>query len=135
MTNLPTMQAPIRKKSFLLYLASSPFAIGNLIAQEDKGGVKQLVYYVSYTLRDVETCYPRAKRAYLAIVNASQRLRHYLLAYKIHLMTKSHAIKALLRQPILSRRVSQWLLQLLPDDVKAGTPKAVKIQAIANLLA
>ena len=69
MTNLSTMQAPIHKKSLLLYLASSPFAIGNLIAQEDKGGVKQLVYYISYTLRDVET-YPRVKRAYLAIVNA-----------------------------------------------------------------
>ena len=96
MTNLPMVQAPIRKKPLLLYLASSPSAIGGLIAQEDGGGIKQLVYYISHALRYAETRYPRAKRACLEIVYASQRLYHYFLAYEIQLMTKSHAIKALL---------------------------------------
>ena len=50
-------------------------------------------------------------------------------------MTKSHAIKALLQQPILSGRISQWLLQLSQYDLRIGTPKAVKSQAIADLLA
>ena len=50
-------------------------------------------------------------------------------------MTKSHAIKALLQQPILSSRISQWLLQLSQYDLRMGTPKAVKSQAIADLLA
>ena len=50
-------------------------------------------------------------------------------------MTKSHTIKALLRQSILSDRISQWLLQLSQYDLKVGTPKAVKNQAIAYLLA
>ena len=50
-------------------------------------------------------------------------------------MTKSHAIKALLWQPILSGRISQWLLQLSQYDLKVGMPKAMKSQAIADLLA
>ena len=50
-------------------------------------------------------------------------------------MAKSHAIKALLRQPILFGRISQWLLQLSQYDLKVGTPKAVKSQVIADLLA
>ena len=50
-------------------------------------------------------------------------------------MTKSHAIKALLQQPILSGRISQWLLQLSQYDLRIGTPRAVKSQAIADLLA
>ena len=83
MTNLPTVQAPIRKRSLLLYLASSPYAIGALIAQEDGGGIKQPVYYMSCALKDAETHYPRAERACLAIVYASQMLRHYFLAYEI----------------------------------------------------
>ena len=49
-------------------------------------------------------------------------------------MTKSHAIKALLRQPILSSRISQWLLQLSQYNLKAGMPKTVKSQTIADLL-
>ena len=50
-------------------------------------------------------------------------------------MTESHAIKALLQQPILSGRISQWLLQLSQYDLRMGTPRAVKSQAIADLLA
>ena len=50
-------------------------------------------------------------------------------------MAKSHAIKALLRQPILFGRISQWLLQLSQYDLKVGTPKVVKSQVIADLLA
>ena len=104
--NLPTVQAPIHKKPLLLYLASSPSAIGALITQEDGSGIKQPVYYISCALRDTETRYPRAKRVCLAIIYVSQRLHHYLLAYKIHLMMKSHAIKVLLRQPIVWQIIS-----------------------------
>ena len=74
MTNLPTMQALIRKKPLLPYLAINSYAIGTLIAQEDGSGVEQLVYYISHDLKDVETRYPRAERACFAIVYASQRL-------------------------------------------------------------
>ena len=49
-------------------------------------------------------------------------------------MTKSHTIKASLRQPILSGRISQWLLQLSQYDLKAGMPKVVKSQVIVDLL-
>ena len=96
MINLPTVQEPIRKKPLLLYLATNQYAIGALIAQEDGGGIEQSVYYINRALKDTETRYPRAERACLAIVYASQRLRYYFLAYKVWLMTKSHVIKALL---------------------------------------
>ena len=42
MVNLPVVQAPVYRKPLLLYLASSPFAIGALIAQEDRGGASLL---------------------------------------------------------------------------------------------
>ena len=71
MINLPTVQAPIRKKPLLLYLATNLYAIGALIAQEDGDGIKQPVYYISRALKDTETRYPRAERACLAIVYAS----------------------------------------------------------------
>ena len=134
MMNLPTVQAPIHKRPLLLYLATNLYAIGALIAQEDGGGIEQPIYYISRALKDAETHYPRAEKACLAIVYASQRLRHYFLAYEVWLMTKSHAIKALLQQPILSSRISQWLLQLSQYDLRMGTPRAVKSQAIADLL-
>ena len=135
MRNLPIVQAPIRKKPLLLYVDTNSYAIGALIAQEDGGGIEQPIYYINRALKDTKTHYPRAKRACLAMVHASQRLRHYFLAYEVWLMTKSHTINALLQQPILSGRISQWLLQLSQYNLKAGTPKVVKSQAIADLLA
>ena len=106
MMNLPTIQSPVHRKPLLLYLAANSYAIGTLITQEDGGGIKQPVYYISHALKDAETRYPRVERACLAIVYASQRLCHYFLAYEVWLMTKSHAIKPLLQQPILSGRIS-----------------------------
>ena len=135
MMNLPTMQASVHRKPLLLYLALSPSTVGALITQEDGGGIEQLVYYTSHALRDIETHYPKTEKVCLAIVYALQRLRHYFLTYEVHLMTKSHAIKVLLRQPILSSRISQWLLQLSQYDLKVRTPKVVKSQVITDLLA
>ena len=106
MMNFPIVQAPIHKRPLLLYLATNSYTIGALIAQENGGGIEQLIYYISRALKDAETRYPRVERACLAIVYASQRLRHYFLAYEVWLMTKSHVIKALLQQPILSGRIS-----------------------------
>ena len=93
------------------------------------------MYYISHALKDAETRYPRAERACLTIVYALQRLRHYFLAYEVWLMTKSHAIMALLQQPILLGRISQWLLQLSQYDLRMGKHRAVKSQAIVDLLA
>ena len=50
-------------------------------------------------------------------------------------MTKSHPIKALLHQPLLTGRIAQWLVLLSQYNIGIRTPKAVKSQAIADLLA
>ena len=86
-------------------------------------------------LKDSETQYSRAEKACLSLIYAAQRLRHYFLAHKIYLMTKSHPILSLLRRPVLSGRLVQWLLQLSKFEIIPITPTAVKRQAIADLLA
>ena len=94
-----------------------------------------MVYYVSRTLKDTETRYPRIEKAYLVVIYASQRLKRYFSAHQILLMTKAHPIKALLHQPLLTGRIAQWLVLLSQYDIGLRTSKAVKSQAIANLLA
>uniref|UniRef100_A0A2N9IPM6 Integrase catalytic domain-containing protein n=1 Tax=Fagus sylvatica TaxID=28930 RepID=A0A2N9IPM6_FAGSY len=85
--------------------------------------------------KDAETRYSGAERACLALIYASQRLRHYFLAHKIQLITKSHPIRSLLHRPVLSGRLAQWLLQLSQYEITTETPTAIKSQAIADLLA
>uniref|UniRef100_A0A2N9F6T5 Uncharacterized protein n=1 Tax=Fagus sylvatica TaxID=28930 RepID=A0A2N9F6T5_FAGSY len=102
---------------------------------QDEEGTERPIYYVSRALKDAETRYSGAERACLALIYASQRLRHYFLAHKIQLITKSHPIRSLLHRPVLSGRLAQWLLQLSQYEITTETPTAIKSQAIADLLA
>ena len=106
-----------------------------MLAQEDDQENEQPIYYVSKTLKDTKTKYPRIEKACLVIIYASQRLKRYFSANQILLVTKSHLIKALLHQPLLTGRIAQWLVLLSQYDIGIRTPKAVKSQAIVNLLA
>ena len=135
MIKLPTVCAPVLGRPLHLYLASNNEAIGGLVAQEDENGIEKPIYYVSRAFRNAETRYSGAERACLALIYASQRLRHYFLAHKIQLMTKSHPIRSLLHRPILSGRLAQWLLQLSQYEIITETPTTIKSQAIADLLA
>ena len=105
-----------------------------MLAQEDDDGNEQTIYYVSMTLKDAETRYPRIERACLMVIYASQRLKQYFSAHQILLVTKSHPIKALLHQSFLTGRIAQWLVLLSQYDIGLRTPKAIKSQAIADLL-
>jgi hypothetical protein len=135
MIKLPTVCAPIFGKPLRLYLASNSQAIGAFIAQEDGSRVEQPIYYVSHALKDAESRYSGAKRSCLALIYASQRLRHYFLAHKVQLMTKSHPIRSLLQWPVLFGRLAQWLLQLSQYEIATETSTAIKSQAIVDLLA
>jgi len=63
MNHLSTLQAPMRGKPLLLYLASNSQAIGALLVQEDDEGNEQPIYYVSKALKDAKTRYPKIERA------------------------------------------------------------------------
>ena len=86
-------------------------------------------------MKDTETWYPKIKRTCLVVIYASQRLKQYFSAHQILIVTKSHPIKALLHQPLLTRRIAQWLVLLPQYDIDLRTPKTVKSQAIVDLLA
>ena len=81
MNHLPTLQALVRWRPLLLYLASNAQAIGALLAQEDGDRNEQLIYYVSRTLKDAETKYPKIEKACLVVIYALERLKRYFSSY------------------------------------------------------
>ena len=56
-------------------------------------------------------------------------------AHTVYLMTKSYPIRSLLRCPVLSGRLAQWLVQFSEFEIILIAPMAVKGQAITDLLA
>lgn len=134
LTSPLTMTPPQQGKSLLLYITSTSRSIGALLAQE-VDGVERPVYYISRVIQGAEARYSPVERHCLALVFAAQKLRHYLLAYTVHLITRCDPIRFLLTRPALAGRPARWLLSLAEYDITCKAPKAVKSQALADLLA
>lgn len=69
------------------------------------------------------------------LIYATQKLRHYLLAHPLNLVTKYNPLKYLLSRPAMSGRTARWLLQLNEFDVTIVAPKGLRSQALSDLLA
>ncbi|GMP66143.1 hypothetical protein CsSME_00026619 [Camellia sinensis var. sinensis] len=134
LTSPLSMTPPQPARPLLLYITSMPKLVGALLAQEIDG-LERLVYYISKVIQGVETRYFTIERHCLALVFAVKKIRHYLLSYPIHLMTMSDPIRYLLTRPALSDRPARWLLSLAEYDITCKAPKAIKSQALADLLA
>ena len=62
MNHLPTLQALVSGRPLLLYLVSNSQVIGALLAHDYDDGNEQTIYFVSKTLKDIETRYPRIEK-------------------------------------------------------------------------
>ncbi|GMP78570.1 hypothetical protein CsSME_00034472 [Camellia sinensis var. sinensis] len=134
LTSPLSMTPPQPARPLLLYITSTPKSVGALLAQEIDG-LERPVYYISRVIQGAEVRYFPIERHCLALVFAAKKLRHYLLSYPIHLMTRSDPIRFLLTRPALSGRPARWLLSLAEYDITCKAPKAIKSQALADLLA
>ncbi|XP_024171557.1 uncharacterized protein LOC112177497 [Rosa chinensis] len=133
-TKLPTMKAPTPGVPLKVYLASTNAAVGALLTQDGEAREEFPIYNVSKLLRRAESPYPKAERLCLALVYAAQRLRHYFLAHKLQLMVKTDLVRYLLTKPVLSGRLARWLLQLSEFDIVCTTPRAIKGQAVIDMI-
>ena len=129
-----TMISLKQGKPLLLYLTSTPKSIEALLVQEEDG-LERPVYYSSRVIRNAEVRYTPTERHYLALTSAAQKFRHYFLSHVVHLMTRCDPLRYLLSKPTLSGRMARWLLLLAEFDIVCLTPKAIKSQALADLLA
>ncbi|KAG8387114.1 hypothetical protein BUALT_Bualt03G0219600 [Buddleja alternifolia] len=96
----PTLTAPIPGKPLALYLSARDTSIGVLLAQLDGDDVEKAVYYLSRIMTPTEQRYPKPDKIYLALVFAVQKLRHYMLAHTIHLVTKENPVRVTI-EPVL----------------------------------
>ena len=120
----------------LLYLTITDTAAGALLAQYLEDSRKErAIYYASRKLAGYEVNYTALEKACVALVWVTQKLRHYMLAFPIKLVSRMDPIKYLLEKPALSSRMARWLMLLIEFDIVYVTQKAVKGRAISDYLA
>jgi RNase H-like domain found in reverse transcriptase len=59
----------------------------------------------------------------LALIFAVKKLRHYMLAHKIILISKVDPLKYLMTQPILTGRLAKWAIILTEFDIEPTEPE------------
>jgi hypothetical protein len=64
-----------------------------------------------------------------------KKLRHILLSAEIIVICKSDVIKHMLSAPVLKGRLKKWMFALSEFDIRYQPVKAVKGQALADLIA
>ena len=85
--------------------------------------MERAIYYLSKKMLEYEPRYTPLEKACLALVWATRKLRHYLLAHSVMLVSRLDSIKYHFEKPALTVRLARWLLLLSEFDLKYVTSK------------
>ncbi|CAL8105312.1 unnamed protein product [Prunus armeniaca] len=75
-----------------------------------------------------------SSRLCLALYFTAVKLRHHMMPYTIYIIAKTDLIKYILTRPMRRGRIGKWTLTLTEFAFKYVPQKAVKGQAVADLL-
>lgn len=106
--NPPVLAAPIPGKELILYTTALDESLGALLAQENENGKENALYYLSRVLVGAEHAYSPIEKHCLALVFAVKKLRHYMIAHRVTLISKVHPLKYLMTRPMLTGRLARW---------------------------
>jgi hypothetical protein len=125
---------PQQDKPFYIYLSVGDTSIASVVIQVHDGK-ERVVFYLSRRMLDVETRYPEIEKLCLYLFFTCTKLHHILLSAKTIVICKSDIIKHMLSAPILKGQLGKWMFALLEFDIRYQPMKAVKGQALADLIA
>ena len=133
--NPPVLMPPIPGQPLILYLSVTSTAMGCMLAQEGDDGVEMAVYYLSKKMVGCEERYTPLEKTCWALIWASKKLRHYMLAYPVKLISRMDPLKYLFEKPALTGKLARWLLLFAEFELRYVTRKSVKGKAVAEFLA
>lgn len=70
--------------------------------------------------------YSPTEKTCLALIFAVQKLRHYLLAHPVQLISRADPLKYIMTRLTLSGRLAKWALLLSEFEIQYIPKKAVK---------
>jgi ribonuclease HI len=130
----PVLVPPQQDRPFYIYLSVGDTSIASVVVQL-YDGKERVVFYLSRRMLDAETRYPDMEKLCLCLFFTCTKLRHILLSSEVIIICKSDVIKHMLSAPVLKGRLGKWMFALSEFDIRYQPAKAVKGQALADLIA
>jgi hypothetical protein len=134
LARLPVLVPPQRDKSFYIYLLVGDTSIASVVVQVYDSKEK-VVFYLSRRMLDTETRYHEMEKLCLCLFFTCTKSRHILLFVEIIIICKSDIIKHMLSAPVLKGWLGKWMFTLSKFDIQYQPAKAVKGQALADMIA
>jgi hypothetical protein len=125
---------PQQDKPFYIYLSVGDSSIASVVIQVHDGK-ERVVFYLSRRMLDAETRYPKIEKLCLCFFFTCTKLHLILLSAEMIIIYKSDVIKHMLSTPVLKGRLRKWMFALLEFDIRYQPTKALKGQALADLIA
>jgi RNase H-like domain found in reverse transcriptase len=113
-------------KELILYTIALDRSLGALLAQENQDGNQNALYYLRRMMVGAEHGYSPIKKYCLALIFAVKKLRHYMLAHKIILISKVDPLKYLMTRPMLTGRLAKWAIIFTKFDITYMPQKTIK---------
>ena len=130
----PVLVPPQQDRPFYVYLSVGDRSIASVVVQVHDG-LERVVFYLSRRMLDAETRYPDIEKLCLCLFFTCSKLRCILLSAETIVICKSDVIKHMLSAPVLKGRLGKWMFALSEFDIRYQPAKAVKGQALADLIA
>jgi hypothetical protein len=91
------------------------------------------VYFISEVLHEAKVRYLEVHLLLYAVLIASRKLRHYLQAHRISVVT-SYPLRAILCNPITTHNIAKWVTELAEFELDFISCHAVKSQVLADFI-
>jgi hypothetical protein len=83
-----------------------------VLVQEDESHDEHVIYYLSQSLMTTKTKYLHVEKLALAIVQAVQCFRHYILSRKTTVISNYNPMHHIITRQFLGGKYSKWIIIL-----------------------
>jgi len=134
LSNPLMLGAPMPGEPLILYIAAQERSLRTLCVQKNEKGKEIALYYLSRILVGDKYKYSPIEKIYMSLIFIIQKLRHYMQAYMVQVISKADPIKYILSRPILNGQLTKWVVILKQYDLVCMPQRVVKGQAMAYFL-
>jgi hypothetical protein len=122
-------------KDFIIYINAIEEAISAIILQKDDHNNEHLIAYMSQSFSNDEFKYSLIKKHTFSLVRAIEEFHHFILGKHNEVKVPLPAVKFLLSQTHLSRKLAHWLAEIQQHDFTITISNTTKGRDLALHLA